>query len=100
MQPHAPVEVLGCGPRVPARWTSSWASFWATQFVFESLSLYPELASDVTSLSGSASILGVMVGPSIGRAQFEFLLLFLMAAGVVLLLASVSVIARTAKVVT
>ena len=66
----------------------------------ESSSLYPELASDVTSLSGSASILGVMVGPSIGRAQFEFLLLFLMAAGVVLLLASVSVIARTAKVVT
>ena len=100
MQPHAPVEVLGCGPRVTARWTSSRASFWATQFFFESLSLYPELASDVTSLSGLAGILGVMVGPSIGRAQFEFLLLFLIAAGVVVLLVSVSVIARTARVVT
>ena len=65
----------------------------------ESSSLYPELASDVTSLSGSASILGVMVGPSIGRAQFEFLLLLPMASGVAVLGVEVSVSALAARAV-
>ena len=37
----------------------------------ELLSLSPELASDVTSLSGSASILSVAVGTSVGREWFE-----------------------------
>ena len=35
-------------------------------------SLYPELDSDVASLTRSAVIIGVVVGPSIGRAQYEF----------------------------
>ena len=53
----------------------------------------------MTSLLGSAGVLFVMVGTSIGRAQFEFILLLLMAAGVVVLSAAVSVIAPTAKAV-
>ena len=38
----------------------------------ESPSLFPEMTADVTSLSGSARILGVVVGQSVGCARFEF----------------------------
>ena len=38
----------------------------------ELLSLSPELASDVTSLSGLVGSLGVAVGQSVGNARFEF----------------------------
>ena len=45
-------------------------------------SLPPELDSDVISQSGLTGILGVAAGPSVGRAQFEFLLLIPIAASV------------------
>ena len=48
----------------------------------EYLSLSPELTVDVTSLSGSAVILGVVGGLSICRVQFEFILPLLMVNGV------------------
>ena len=44
--------------------------------------LSPELAANMTSLSGSAGILGVLVGPSVGRARFEFIVPLLMSTGV------------------
>ena len=51
----------------------------------ESPSLSTELAANVTSLSGLAANLVVAYGPSVGCANFEFLLPFLVAAGVAML---------------
>ena len=51
----------------------------------EYLSLSPELTVDVTLLSGSAVILGVVGGLSICRVQFEFILPLLMVNGVAVL---------------
>ena len=45
-------------------------------------SISPELAIDMTSLSGLAGHLGVVVEPSGVSAQFGFILPLLMAAGV------------------
>ena len=45
-------------------------------------SISPELATNMTSLSGLAGHLGVVVGPSVGSARFYFILPLLMAAGV------------------
>ena len=38
----------------------------------ESLSLSPELAVNGISLSGSADLVVIAVGPSVGRARFKF----------------------------
>ena len=37
-------------------------------------SISPELATNMTSLSGLAGHLGVVVGPSVGSARFDFIL--------------------------
>ena len=54
------------------------------KFFGDSTSLYPELAADMTLLSGSTGIMGVTAGTSIGFTRFEFILPLLMAAGVAL----------------
>ena len=50
----------------------------------ESMSLSPDLATGVKSLSGSASILGVLVRLSVDCTRFRFILPILMADGVAL----------------
>ena len=55
----------------------------------ELLSLSPELAADVMSLSGSAGIPGVAFGTYVGHALIEFILPLLMAADVAVSLAVV-----------
>ena len=59
-------------------------------------SLSPELAADLTALSGLAGILGVADIPSVGRSWFEFILHLLMAAGIMMLEAAVLVSAWAA----
>ena len=49
------------------------SKFWGNLTYYESPSLSPELAADVTSPSGSAGILGVAAGPSVGCAQLGFI---------------------------
>ena len=48
----------------------------------ESPSISPELASVMTSLSRLTDHLGVVVGPSVGCARFDFILPLLVAAAV------------------
>ena len=59
-------------------------------------SLPPKMAVDVMSLSGSAVGLGDTFGPSVGHAQFQYLLPLLTASGVVVLGAAVLVSAWVA----
>ena len=60
-------------------------------------SLSPEVSADMTSLSGLVVILGVVVGPSLGHARFEFILPLLMAAGVTVSGVAVSVSAWSSR---
>ena len=71
--------------------------FWGNSTYYESPSLSPDLAAGVISLSGLECILGVTVGPSVGCAWFEFILLLLVAAGVVVIKEKVSVSTSEAR---
>ena len=85
-------------------WNSSYdllaellGGFWGNSIYSESLSLSPELTVNMTSLSGFAGILGVVVGPSIGCDMFEFILPLPLAAGVSVLGSEVLVSVWVAK---